>query len=113
MKKPVKHLKNVLSGGFLINRKVRRYYPFFLFVALLALLWIANTYSARSIQHQIYTTENELKLANTKLKQHQGDYIKNSTSSKLVDKLAKDSIKMAHNATHKIIVKKEKGGNDE
>jgi hypothetical protein len=44
MKKFLKILQQILSGKFLTTTVARRYYPFLLFVAALALVWIAITY---------------------------------------------------------------------
>jgi hypothetical protein len=113
MKKTFKVLQSILSGGFLDRPEVRRLYPFFLFLVVVALFWIANTYSAISIQKEIADTKEKLKRETDALKRQETIYTNNSQPSQLIEKLGRDSIKMAHNATHKIIVSKDKGGNDE
>jgi len=111
MKKFLKLLKNVLSGKILEDPIVKRNYPFLLFIAVLAMLWIANTYSAFHIRHNIDKVEKKLDEAHETLKNQKVDYTRHSQPSKLIEKLKNDSdsikIKMAHNATQKIVVSRE------
>ena len=102
-----------MSGDILRDQKVRRLYPFFLLLAVIALLWIANTYYARSIQAKIVSTEKKLATATETLKQEKTKYVKKSQPAQLVRKLAKDSIEMAHNATNKVIADKEERSDNE
>lgn len=111
MKKFFKVLQNILSGGFLTHPEARRLYPFLLFIAILSLLWIANTYSAMKIQNNIKKTQETLMSKKTTLAQQEKYYTGNILLSQLVEALAKDSIKIAHNATYKIIVNE--GGDNE
>jgi len=112
MKKVLKFLQSILSGGILTHPKTRSLYPFLLFIAALALLWIANTYAALSIRNDIKKTQETLMSKKTTLAQQEKYYTGNILLSQLVEALAKDSINIAHNATHKIIVNKEGGENE-
>jgi len=113
MKKIFKVLQRILSGKFLETEEAKRIYPFLLFLAVVALLWIANTYSAISIQKEIADTKDSLKREMDELKRQETAFINSTQPSKLIEKLKKDSIKMAQNTTYKIIVNENKGGKDE
>lgn len=110
-------MQQILSGSILTRPGVRRYYPFLLFIAALALIWIAITYSAMQTLREIKEVEKNLEIAKVDLKQQQNIDIKNSQPSYLLEGLknTKDSvaIKMAYSNTYKIIVKKDEEGNYE
>jgi uncharacterized membrane protein YciS (DUF1049 family) len=113
MKKFLKIVQQILSGNILIV--MRRYYPFLLFVFGLALIWIATTYSAMHTLREIKKMETELKVKKVELKEQQNIYTQKSQPAHLLERLknAKDTIKMAHGNTYKIIVKKNEGGENE
>jgi cell division protein FtsL len=108
-----KTLQKILSGE-LLKSIVLRNYLFLLFIAVLALVWIATTYSAMQTLREIKEVEEKLEVAAVNLKQQQNTYTKNSQPSQLVKQLenSPDSskIKMAHSNTYKIIVDKNEGG---
>ena len=120
MKKNLKTLqhipKTLISGDFLKLPKVRRMYPFLLFMVVLALIWIGNTYSAIHTLQEIKTVEKELEVAKSQLQKQEGTYADISKPSRLVEELGRDKdtakIKMAHSNTYKIIVKNEGGKNE-
>jgi hypothetical protein len=105
----LKVVRQILSGGFLTTNRMRSYYPFLLFIAVLALVWIAINYSAINTLKKITATEKALDVATDKLQKQQNIYTQNSIPSKLLAKLEKtsDSAKMerAHSNIYKIVVK--------
>ncbi|MCL2040921.1 MAG: FtsL-like putative cell division protein [Bacteroidales bacterium] len=105
--------RRILSGEIFIDEKVRRLYPFLLLFAGIALVWITNTYRARSIQMEIADTQKKLEIEKEALKKAKADYVRKSQPAQLVKKLAADSIKMAHNATQKIVIDKKERGDHE
>jgi len=113
MKKFGKILQKILSGKILEHPKVSRYYPFMLFLVILALIWIANTYRYIHIRQEIATVKKSLADSTAILKKQETDFTGHATLSNLVEKLETKKIKIAHDNTYKIIVKKDEGGKHE
>lgn len=115
MKKFFKIIQQILSGGFLTLPEVRRIYPFLLFLVVLALFWIGNTYAALQLRREFEKTEETLKVATEELQKLEKSYAERAKRpSQLVKKLAQDSaaskLKMSHDGVYKIIVNENKGG---
>jgi len=109
MKKIGKIIQQILSGSVLTHEKMQRNYPFLLFIVVLAVFWIGNTYTFMHTAQKINEVEKEFIEATDRLQKMEGDFTEKYKPSRLVEKLAQDSttskIKMANNATYKIIVK--------
>jgi hypothetical protein len=60
-KKITKPIQDLLEGDFLSRRGVTRNIPFLFFLALVALVYIANTYYAEKTFKEIEQTKTELK----------------------------------------------------
>jgi hypothetical protein len=60
-KKITKPIHDLLEGDFLSRRSVTRNIPFLFFLALVALVYIANTYYAEKTFKEIEQTKTELK----------------------------------------------------
>jgi hypothetical protein len=59
--KMVRGIHDVIGGDLLSKSAVLRNLPFFIFLAILAMLYIANTYYAEKTFKEIEKTKNELK----------------------------------------------------
>ena len=105
--------RRILSGEIFVDENARRLYPFLLLFAVIALLWIRNTYQGRSTQWKIESTTKALEIEKEALKKAKTDYIKKSQPARLVKQLGTDNIDMAHNATKKVITDKKEGGGHE
>ena len=109
MKKIGKVLQLIISGGILARPEVRRYYPFLMFIVVLILFWIGNTYSYRHTSHKIRELREELKLDKNTLQNLDRERTCMYKPSYLIEKLAEDdditsNIKMPQKSTYKIIV---------
>ena len=108
MKKIGKVIWLIISGGGLTRPEVKRYYPFLMFIVILILFWIGNTYAYRHTSHKIKEMKAELRIDKNKLQNLERARTYMYKPSYLIEKLAEDdeisNIKMPHNATYKIIV---------
>lgn len=52
---------NILSGGFLTNKRTAKNLPFLLFIAFLGVIYIANSYTAEKKIRRIEKLQKELK----------------------------------------------------
>ena len=66
-------------------RAIVRQIPFFLFLALLAVIYIYNGHLADKTAREITRTANELKELQFEYKDVKGDVLKRSTQSELID----------------------------
>ncbi|MFH1161249.1 MAG: FtsL-like putative cell division protein [bacterium] len=60
-KRLAKPIQNILEGEFLSRESVVRNLPFLIFLALIAIVYIANTYYAEKTSKEIEATKLELK----------------------------------------------------
>jgi predicted membrane protein len=74
------HWKRLLN-----YRAIVRQIPFFLFLALLAVIYIYNGHLADKTAREITRTANELKELQFEYKDVKGDVLKRSTQSELID----------------------------
>jgi hypothetical protein len=60
-RKTTRSLQSILGGGFLANKKTAENLPFLLFLALLAIIYIGNSYYAEKNIRKIERLQKELK----------------------------------------------------
>ncbi|MCL2511376.1 MAG: FtsL-like putative cell division protein [Bacteroidales bacterium] len=110
MKKFFKVLWQIISGEFLKHPELRPVYPFLLFLVVLALLWIGNTYTFFSTSGKIEKTKAEIGLAVVALKEREKIYSGLSVPSRLVERLDSVQIKMSYDNIYRVVVNENEGG---
>ena len=89
----VKALRNVLGGAFFENEQSFRIIPFLLYVALLALLYITNSYMIEEKTRKINKLQKEIKEYRYESITLKSKLLTISRQSKLSEKLQKMGIK--------------------
>lgn len=98
-KKPSSRKKNVISnaikGSFLANEKVRKNFPFIIFLAMLAMLYIFNNYLAEKNQRAIKKIEPIHEAYLTNYRNAEAQYTDSSKLSNISQKLISIGLKEA------------------
>ena len=83
----------ILGGGFLTQEDFSKAFPFMVYLTVLLMLIITNAYIAENTQRTINYNKNHLGNLQVEYDRAKSAYTKESTQSKMIDKLAKDGIK--------------------
>lgn len=99
---------DLLGGEFLNYRWVRHQFSFILFLALLAVFYIANVYYAEKMNRDIDKLNGELKELYFEYVSSKSELMHQTKQSVLADKLKDKGIKESVEPVNKIIIHKEK-----
>lgn len=107
-------MQQVLGGNFLKRESTLRLLPFFLFVALIIMFYIANTYYAERKERDIQALRKSLKELRYEYITTRSELMNHSQQSEVARKLEAISIKESRVPPVKVIKKKnnDKAGND-
>ena len=86
-------VQNVLGGNFLTKQKAVRLLPFFLFLSLLAMLYIANTYYAERTERDIQALRKSLRELRYEYITSKSELMKQSQQSEVSKRLKDINIK--------------------
>ena len=89
----VKKVMNVLGGSFLVRKRFTRQFPFIVYVTLLLMVLITNTYIAEDCNRALAKTTKQLNDLHVEYIQLKSDIMQASKQSVLSKKLASTGIK--------------------
>lgn len=95
-------LGNLLGGGFLMSRKTQQQMPFLFFLALLAVIYIANSYYAEKNIRKIESLQKELKELRFEYVSAKSMLMQNSRQSAIARRLEGDGLYEATEPPEKI-----------
>ncbi len=97
---------NIIGGEFLANRWNVRQINFILFLAILGVIYIANSYYAESIARQIDRVTRDLKELQFEYISSKSQVMQHSKQSELTRKLSSTGLKESVTPVKKIIIPK-------
>jgi len=103
-----KAFDNVLGGDFLAQDWARRQIKFLLFLTIVGVAYIANSYYIESVARKIDKTTREIKELQFEYISSKSKVMHESKQSEIARKLIKKGIKESTEPVNKIIVPKEK-----
>jgi hypothetical protein len=103
--KTLKSFRNILGGAFLTDEKTTRNLPYLLFLAVLAILYIGNSYYAEKNIRKIEKKQKELRELRYEYVNIKSQLLQKSRASKVATSLSKKGIKESTVPPKKIIVK--------
>lgn len=86
-------LQSILGGGFLANKKTAENLPFLLFLALLAIIYIGNSYAAEKNIRKIEKLQKELKELRYEHIYTKSKLMSKSRQSEVAESLSEEGIK--------------------
>jgi hypothetical protein len=101
--------QEVLGGAILENKKTRQIFPYLLFLALLAFVYITNDYVLESKVRTISRLEREVKELRYEYISVKSDLMTLSKQSQLEKRLEKMGIKETNEPVKTIIIRTKKG----
>ena len=99
---------DLLGGDFLVQDWARRQISFILFLAGIALVYIANSYYTESISRKIDTISREMKELQFEYISSKSQVMQDSKQSEVARKLAESGLKESVEPVKKIVVQKKK-----
>jgi len=105
-------VQNVLGGSFLTKERAVRLLPFFLFLTLLAMFYIANTYVAEKTERDIQALRKSLKELRYEYITTKSELMNQSQQSEVAKRLKDISIKESRVPPVKVIKKEESTDHD-
>lgn len=108
LKKPMigPAMKNLLGGNFLSRESTFRLLPFFLFLTLVSMFYIANTYYAEKKEREIQALRRELKELRYEYITTRSELMNQSQQSEVARRLEATNIKESRVPPVKVIKKK-------
>ncbi len=103
-----KSVNNVLGGGFMNRSGFVKWLPYIVFVAMLAIFYIANIYVAESKKREIENLTKELKEVRYNYLNTKSELMYLSKQSQLVDRLKSKGIRESLTPPKKLVMEKEK-----
>lgn len=100
--KTARSLQSILGGGFLANKKTAENLPFLLFLALLAVIYIGNSYYAEKNIRKIERLQKELKELRYEHIHTKSKLMSKSRMSEVADGLSEEGIKESRTPPGKI-----------
>ena len=104
--------QNVLGGNFLRRERSVRLLPFFLFVTILIMFYIANTYYAEKKERDIQALRRSLKELRYEYITTRSELMRQSQQSEVALKLIETEIKESRVPPVKVIIKEENKKDD-
>lgn len=105
MSRPVSALVGVLNGSILTRESILRQIPFILFMALVAMVYIANSYYAERMIKEINATTNELKELRSEYITTKSDLMHLSKQSEVAKSANQYGLKESTTPPKKIVAK--------
>ena len=105
-------VQNVLGGGFLTKERAVKLLPFFLFLTLLAMFYIANTYVAEKTERDIQALRKSLKELRYEYITTKSELMNQSQQSEVAKRLEDINIKESRVPPVKVIKKEESTDHD-
>lgn len=105
-------VQNVLGGSFLTKERAVRLLPFFLFLSLLAMFYIANTYVAEKTERDIQALRKSLKELRYEYITTKSELMNQSQQSEVAKRLKNINIKESRVPPVKVIKKEESTDHD-
>lgn len=105
-------IQNVLGGNFLKREGAVRLLPFFLFLTLIGMFYIANTYYAEKKEREIQALRKSLKELRNEYITTRSELMNQSRQSEVADRLEAINIKESTVPPIKVIKKAENREND-
>jgi ABC-type transport system involved in cytochrome bd biosynthesis fused ATPase/permease subunit len=105
-------VQNVLGGSFLTKERAVRLLPFFLFLTLLAMFYIANTYYAEKTERDIQALRKSLKELRYEYITTKSELMNQSQQSEVAKRLKNINIKESRVPPVKVIKKEESTDHD-
>jgi ABC-type transport system involved in cytochrome bd biosynthesis fused ATPase/permease subunit len=105
-------VQNVLGGSFLTKERAVRLLPFFLFLTLLAMFYIANTYYAEKTERDIQALRKSLKELRYEYITTKSEMMNQSQQSEVAKRLKNINIKESRVPPVKVIKKEESTDHD-
>jgi len=100
--KTTRSLQSILGGGFLANRKTAENLPFLLFLALLAIIYIGNSFYAEKNIRKIEKLQKELKELRYEHIYTKSKLMSKSRQSEVAESLSEEGIKESRTPPGKI-----------
>lgn len=100
-------LQSILGGGFLANKKMAENLPFLFFLALLALLYIGNSFYAEKNIRRIEKLQKEVKELRYEHIYTKSKLMSKSRQSEVAESLSEEGIKESRTPPGKIKVEKD------
>jgi hypothetical protein len=104
--------QNVLGGNFLRREGSVRLLPYFLFITILLMFYIANTYYAEKKERDIQALRKSLKELRYEYITTRSELMRQSQQSEVALKLTNTAIKESRVPPVKVIIKEENTKND-
>ncbi len=105
-------VQNVLGGSFLTKERAVRLLPFFLFLTLLAMFYIANTYVAEKTERDIQALRKSLKELRYEYITTKSELMNQSQQSEVAKRLKNINIQESRVPPVKVIKKEENTDHD-
>ncbi len=105
-------VQNVLGGSFLTKERAVRLLPFFLFLTLLAMFYIANTYYAEKTERDIQALRKSLKELRYEYITTKSELMNQSQQSEVAKRLKNINIQESRVPPVKVIKKEESTDHD-
>lgn len=105
-------VQNVLGGSFLTKERAVRLLPFFLFLTLLAMFYIANTYYAEKTERDIQALRKSLKELRYEYITTKSELMNQSQQSEVAKRLKNINIQESRVPPVKVIKKEENTDHD-
>ncbi len=105
-------VQNVLGGSFLTKERAVRLLPFFLFLTLLAMFYIANTYYAEKTERDIQALRKSLKELRYEYITTKSELMNQSQQSEVAKRLKNINIQESRVPPDKVIKKEESTDHD-
>jgi len=105
--KTARSLQSILGGGFLANKKTWENFPFLLFLVLLAILYIGNSFYAEKNIRKIEKFQKELKELRYEHIYTKSKVMSKSKQSEVAESLTEEGIKESRTPPAKIKMKKD------
>lgn len=101
--KPVQSVVNVLNGSFFIKQSMVNQIPFVIFLAFIAMVYIANGYYAEHIIKEINSVNNEIKELRSEYITRKSDLMQLSKQSEVAKKAILYGLKESTEPPKKIV----------
>jgi hypothetical protein len=102
-------LSTLLTGGFLVNPKVLKHWPYILFLCALALIMTTSSHNAERKVHRIAELRREMKELNSEFIDTRSRLMNESMESKVIEKIKIAHLQLQKGAQPPRLIKIEKG----
>jgi hypothetical protein len=111
MTEPKKNTRfsTLLTGGFLVNPKVLKHWPYILFLSALALIMTTSSHNAERKVHRIAELRREMKELNSEFIDTRSRLMNESMESKVIEKVKMAQLQLQKGSQPPRLIKIEKG----